>query len=176
MRCLTATATAAATHLGLSGYRINICALSSHNVETPHHLHATLFLRLQPRLFIARASVLPEPQPSFPNTIIYYLQTTTTFSQTTKTQHHPRWRNTRSGLRSSQQIQDEQPNEDTCSYSLSSSQVDDEQSSQNVSSLPLKDEQPCYLPDLHLEIRNEIYRLVLVSKDAIEVVKFTVLD
>jgi hypothetical protein len=77
------------------------------------------------------------------------------------------YQNTRSGLRSSQH--DEQPNEDTHYDSLSRSQVDDEQSSENISGLQVEDEQPCYLLEIHPEIRNEIYRLVLVSKDPIEV-------
>ncbi|KAM0689619.1 hypothetical protein Q7P36_010490 [Cladosporium allicinum] len=96
------------------------------------------------------------------------------------------YQNTRSGLHSSQQVQEEPPNEDTSSDSSFTSQVGDEQPLQNTRaksspqvedkqpyqskpSLQARDERPCYLLNIHPEIRNEIYRLVLVSNGVIEV-------
>jgi hypothetical protein len=93
------------------------------------------------------------------------------------------YQNTRSGLRSNQQVQDEQPTQNTVntrSDSSSSSQVKDEQPThttrsslrsnlrfksspqvegkqpyQSTSTPPVRDEQPCFLLDMHPEIRNE---------------------
>jgi hypothetical protein len=87
--------------------------------------------------------------------------------------HH----NTRSGLRASQQVENEQPIEDTrsslrsrsSSHSESSSQVEDDQPCQNTRTPQVEEKQPCYLLNIHAEIRNEIYRLVLVSEDKIRV-------
>jgi hypothetical protein len=102
------------------------------------------------------------------------------------------YRNSRSASSSSQQAQDERSHKDNLSGSRLSTQVKDAKPNQNkssssrprskssplieieqpykkVSSLQVEDRQPCYLLKAHPEIRNEIYRLVLVSEDPIEV-------
>jgi hypothetical protein len=87
------------------------------------------------------------------------------------------YQNTRSSFRASQQVEDEQTNQNTrsrsssqsSSHSESSSQVEDEPPCQNTPTPQVVEKQPCYLLHIHAEIRNEIYRLVLVSEDKIRV-------
>jgi hypothetical protein len=74
------------------------------------------------------------------------------------------YQNTRFGLRASQKVENKQPIQNTRSGSSSSQRVEDVQSSRNTPIPQVEDKQPCFLLDAHPEIRNEIYRLVLVSE------------
>ena len=71
----------------------------------------------------------------------------------------------------STKVEDAKPdqNKSSSSRSKSSPLIEVEQPYKSASSLQVEDKQPCYLLDAHPEIRNEIYRLVLVSDGRIEV-------
>jgi hypothetical protein len=74
------------------------------------------------------------------------------------------YQNTRFGLRASQKVENKQPIQNTRSGSSSSQRVEDVQSSRNTPIPQVEDKQPCFLLDAHPKIRNEIYRLILVSE------------